>query len=205
MSEAFCARVLMVCTGNLYRSPLAEGLLRGQLAGLGQAVEVASAGTAAVPGTPLPPAAAAILRARGGDARGVVARRLTARMVEHADLVLGAATEHREAAVRLAPVWALPRAFTLLEFARLLLEEDAAGITDPAARVAALVRGAAARRGSTRGAGADDDVTDPHGSDPSVLRACAARIEESVQRIAWAVRCGARHGDRPVPRQAQAG
>jgi protein-tyrosine phosphatase len=204
MSEPFCARILVVCTGNLYRSPLAAGLLRGRLAGLGHAVEVTSAGTAAIPGTPLPPATAAILRARGGDPPALAARRLTARMVERADLVLGAATEHREAAVRLAPVRALPRTFTLLEFARLLREEDAAGIADPAVRVTGLVRGAAARRGSVRAAGADDDVTDPNGSDPSVLRACAARIEESVERIARAVRCDALHGDRPVPRHAQA-
>ncbi|MGL5888250.1 MAG: low molecular weight protein-tyrosine-phosphatase [Bacteroidia bacterium] len=40
-------RVLMVCLGNICRSPLAEGILRHQLtaAGLADAVEVDSAGT----------------------------------------------------------------------------------------------------------------------------------------------------------------
>jgi protein-tyrosine phosphatase len=85
----------------------------------------------------------------------------------------------------------LSRAFTLLEFSRLLREEDAAGIADPAGRLTALVRAAAARRGSVRAAGVEEDVADPAGTDPPELRACAARIEERVERIARAVLGGA--------------
>ncbi|MGP3966379.1 arsenate reductase/protein-tyrosine-phosphatase family protein [Streptomyces sp. 6N223] len=191
MSEPFRASVLMVCTGNLYRSPVAAGLLRQRLAGLRRAgIRVTSAGTAAVPGTPVPAAVAAALQSRGGDLAEPVTRRLTAELVERADLVLGASIEHREAAVRLAPVRALSRAFTLLEFARLLREEDAEGIADPAARLTALAGAAAARRGSVRVTGAADDVADPAGTDPSGLRACVARIEEPVRRIAHAVLSG---------------
>ncbi|WBB61990.1 low molecular weight phosphatase family protein [Streptomyces sp. WMMC500] len=196
----------MVCTGNLYRSPLAAGLLRQRLADPGRVpIGVTSAGTAADPGTPVPPAVTAILQSRGGDLAEPVARRLTTELVERADLVLGAAVEHREAAVRLAPARALCRAFTLREFALLLREEDAAGIADPAARLGALVRAAAARRGSVRVAGADEDVADPIGSDGSVLRACAARIEESVERIARAVLSGAGDGDRRLSGHSQSG
>lgn len=149
---------------------------------------MSSAGTEAVPGTPVAATAASLVVGRGVDPSGMVTRRLTARLVESADLVLGAATEHREAAVRLSPVRALSRAFTLREFARLVRAEDAAGLVDPAARFAALVEGAATRRGAVGAAGADDDVSDPLGASPAEARECVTRIEESVKRIAAAMR-----------------
>lgn len=133
------------------------------------------------------PAAAALLIGLGGDPHGALARRLTAALVDDSDLVLGAAAEHREAAVRLSPLWALQRAFTLREFARLLRPEDAAGATEPAERAAALVKGAAARRGAGGDRLDDDDVADPYGAPTQVAREAAARIAESVQRIATAV------------------
>lgn len=191
----------MVCTGNLYRSPLAECLLRERLAAARETIHVSSAGSEAVPGTPMAATAASLVAGRGGDPSGMVARRLTAGLVESSDLVLGAATEHREAAVRLSPVRALSRAFSLREFARLVRAEDAAGVVDPAARFAALVEGAAARRGSAPADAADDDVADPLGASPAELRECMTRIEESVERIATAVLAG----DRARPCVAESG
>ncbi|MFD9219690.1 low molecular weight phosphatase family protein [Streptomyces sp. NPDC060064] len=180
-------RVLTVCTANLYRSPVAECLLRQRLAALREAIHVSSAGTEAVPGAPMAAIAASMVAERGADPSGTVTRRLTAGLVDSADLVLGAATEHREAAVRLSPVRALSRAFSLREFARLVRAEDAAGATDPAARFAALVEGAAARRGAAGAGVADDDVSDPLGASPAAARECVTRIEESVERIAVAM------------------
>jgi protein-tyrosine phosphatase len=119
-------RVLVVCTGNLYRSPLAECLLRERLLEARQVIGLSSAGTRAVTGAPMPPKAASFLLECGADPSATCSRRLTKELVENSDLVLGAATEHREAAVRLSPVWALARAFTLCEFARLVRAEDAA-------------------------------------------------------------------------------
>ncbi|WP_127360614.1 arsenate reductase/protein-tyrosine-phosphatase family protein [Actinacidiphila soli] len=179
-------RVLMVCTGNLHRSPLAERLLTARLGSSREMFRVSSAGTVARVGTPMDPVAAALLAGLGGDPCGAVARRLTVDLVENADLVLGAATEHRDAAVRLSPVWALRRAFTLREFARLLRAEDADGVAGPADRAAELVRGAGARRGA-ESRGEDDDVADPYGAPEQVARSCARRIAESVERIAVAV------------------
>ncbi|MFF4348673.1 low molecular weight phosphatase family protein [Streptomyces sp. NPDC001530] len=179
-----------MCTGNLYRSPLAEYLLRQRLFEARHVIHLSSAGTGAIPGTPLAAAVASFLRERGADPSGTVSRRLTAEMVERSDLVLGAATEHREAAVRLAPVRTLTRAFTFREFARLVEAEDAAGLVDPAARFAALVQGAAARRGAVRAHAGGDDVDDPFGAHPQQVQECLVRIEEVVERIAAAVRVG---------------
>ncbi|MFE9773396.1 low molecular weight phosphatase family protein [Streptomyces sp. NPDC005931] len=181
--------MLFVCTGNIHRSPLAERLLTARLGSLAvptAGFEVSSAGTAARVGAPMDPVAATLLTELGGDPCGAPARKLTAALVERADLVLGAAVEHREAAVRLSPLWSLQRAFTLREFARLLRPEDATGAADPTERAAALVSGAAARRGAER-ARKDDDVIDPYGAPVRVAREAAARVAESVDRIAAAL------------------
>ncbi|MEU2909954.1 low molecular weight phosphatase family protein [Streptomyces massasporeus] len=183
-------RVLVVCTGNLYRSPLAECLLRHQLIEHRHAIHVSSAGTRAVAGVPAAAAVTSFLAGRGLRPRGVGSRRLTEDMVEEADLVLGAAREHREAAVRLSPVRALSRAFTFREFARLARSEDAAGTLDPAARFAALVQGAAARRGAVSARMGEVDVEDPLGAPPPQVRQCLVQIEEAVERIAALVRPG---------------
>ena len=72
--------VLMVCMGNICRSPMAEGVLRGKLdgAGLGRRVQVASAGTHGLHGgAPPDPRAVAAARQRGYDLSGVRSRRVT--------------------------------------------------------------------------------------------------------------------------------
>lgn len=62
-------RVLLVCLGNICRSPMAEGLLRTKLDALGLAdrVEVDSAGTSGHhAGEPADPRTVEVLRRRGG-------------------------------------------------------------------------------------------------------------------------------------------
>lgn len=76
--------VLVVCVGNICRSPMAMGLLGQSLPGF----IVRSAGLDAMPGTPVDPLAAALCADAGIDLSGHRAHRLTGRDVAGADLVL---------------------------------------------------------------------------------------------------------------------
>ncbi len=91
-------RVLLVCTGNVCRSPLAEGVLRKLLrdAGSHHGVIVESAGTAAMEGAHASSHSVDVAAASGIDIRGHAARQLTRRLVSRASLILTMQPEHGE-------------------------------------------------------------------------------------------------------------
>jgi protein-tyrosine-phosphatase len=90
--------ILIVCTGNSCRSPMAEGLLRAALARAGLADwTVGSAGTWTTDGRPATAEAIAVLASRGIDIRAHRSRRLTEELLRAADLVLCATQSHAEA------------------------------------------------------------------------------------------------------------
>lgn len=94
-------RVLMVCVGNICRSPTAEIILRHRLQG--RPVQVASAGLAALSGQGIDPAAQEQLLRHGLPADGHVARQLDAGMLAAADLILVMEKSHVDAIDRMAP------------------------------------------------------------------------------------------------------
>jgi protein-tyrosine phosphatase len=77
-------RVLMVCTGNICRSPMAEALWRARVPGS----EVASAGIAALVGHPADELAQALMHERGLDVAGHRAQQLTPELLSRHELVL---------------------------------------------------------------------------------------------------------------------
>ena len=88
--------ILLVCTGNTCRSPLAEALLRTKLAERGVGgVEVGSAGTGAWDGAPASEGAYLVALEHGLDLSAHRARLLTRELVATADLVLTMARHHR--------------------------------------------------------------------------------------------------------------
>ncbi|MFG2824443.1 low molecular weight phosphatase family protein [Kitasatospora sp. NPDC048365] len=176
--------VLFVCTGNLYRSTIAERLLAVRLGEQAGGFRIGSAGTQARPGAPMSPRAAAVIRELGGEAGEFESRRLTAELVASADLVLGLAREHREAAVRLRPT-ALRRCFSLEEFVRLGggPHEDG-GLHADGGAPGAVSRAAAQRGRAPAVAPGADDIEDPDGRSAEFLRSTAARIDRALQRVA---------------------
>ncbi|HEX8498686.1 MAG TPA: hypothetical protein VF661_15925 [Actinomycetales bacterium] len=171
-------RLLVVCTGNVCRSPLAMLLLQREL---GAGWQVSSAGTRALSGEPMTDRGAAEARKLGLDPSGFVARQLDPSMVAAADLVVTATLDHRSQVVA-SHVPALRYTFTLLELARLLappLPDLPAPARD---RAQAIARLGVARRGQ---AGAPvpgaDDVLDPMGG-PTRRYVEASRLIEPASR-----------------------
>jgi protein-tyrosine-phosphatase len=88
--------VLLVCTGNICRSPLAEALLKREL-GLRSAdgVKVSSAGTGAWEGAPASEGAYLVALEHGLDLSDHRAQLLTREVVSSSDLILTMARHHR--------------------------------------------------------------------------------------------------------------
>jgi protein-tyrosine phosphatase len=82
-------RVLMVCTGNICRSPMAEALLAQRFRDRGVSSGVVeSAGIAALVGYPADPLALDLMGARGLDLANHRARQLTPELVRSFELIL---------------------------------------------------------------------------------------------------------------------
>ena len=172
--------ILVVCTGNVCRSPMAEGFLRSALASrLGDAAPaVSSAGTAGWEGARAMDESILAAEERGVDIGTHLARVVSPAMVEDADLVLCMASDHREAIVR---TWPGQRAktFTITELVRLLEASPADGSIP--ARVAAA---AAARNGSAHD---DGDIRDPLGDPIDGYREIAEELQDLSDRLAVAL------------------
>lgn len=172
--------LLFVCTGNICRSPTAELLAAARLPR--EHFRVHSAGTYGLEGYAIEPGAARELSALGIDSAAFRARRITGQLVRDADLVLTATREHRGAVVTLEPR-ALPRTFTMREFARLLDHVEPPGGDDPAERARALVAAvAAARSRHPARRPADDDVADPYGRGAAAYARAIEDITEALRR-----------------------
>ena len=172
-------RVLVVCTGNICRSPFIERMLQVSVPG---SMVVSSAGTEAVVGEPIDPVAAGLLRRHGADPEGFVARQLTAEMVAEADLVLTATRAHRAAVASLRPR-ALGYGFVLGDFSDLAVGADVH--TDGDTRlvhaagswVAQVARVVADRRGMVAPRKAEEvDIVDPYGRKEQVFNAMARQV-----------------------------
>lgn len=83
--------VLVVCIGNICRSPMGEALIAAALPQL----EVASAGVGALVGQPADPLARQLMAERGLDIESHRARQLTNLMCQQADLILVMDEEQR--------------------------------------------------------------------------------------------------------------
>jgi protein-tyrosine phosphatase len=179
--------VMVVCTGNICRSPFAAQLLADRLERAGVDATVWSAGTHAMVGHPMPAEAAALSRRAGLDPDAHRGDQLTPTMVDLADLILTASREHRAAVVKMLPR-ASRRTFTLREFARLaeyVVADHAslgAGAPAVAADPVALVEEVASSRGLAMPPARpeDDDIVDPYRRSPQVYAEAERLITQAV-------------------------
>jgi glycine hydroxymethyltransferase len=106
--------VLFVCTGNICRSPIAEGLFR-RLLGNRKEIEVASAGVHAVHGQPPSLYAVQVCEEEGVDISGLRSQPLTAALIDRATHIFAMTGAHLETIQMLFPQGA-EKSFLLREF-----------------------------------------------------------------------------------------
>lgn len=87
-------RILVLCTGNICRSPIAERLLQQHLNPRGR--QVRSAGTAALVGHAAESTAIEVARTRGVDLTAHRARQATAAVLAEANLILVMDRSHQQ-------------------------------------------------------------------------------------------------------------
>jgi len=187
--------VLVVCTGNVCRSPAAELLLAAAL-GPHSRVRVRSAGTNAPVGVPADDHVRRLLASVGIDGGNHRSRQVTERDAERSDLILTLTRDQRSRIARLTPS-ALRRIFILREFAQYAAAVPVAELwasaarPSPDARLAALVELAPRFRRPS----AAPDIDDPFGAGEDVHRRVFSEIAQAIDTIAAAVHADPEHID----------
>jgi protein-tyrosine phosphatase len=186
--------ILLVCTANQCRSPLAAAALRTRLVQRDPAVIVESAGLGpdGFPATPPTVDAAAIL---GLDLSTHRSRRVDASLVGQAELVVGMERRHVREVVVLDPP-SFPRAFTLKELVR---RGSEVGSRAPEESLAAWLERLNTGRRPTDllGSSRDDDIADPTVDPLADYDVTAREVDDLVRRfveLAFPPRGGAEPG-----------
>ncbi|MFQ3671741.1 MAG: ribose 5-phosphate isomerase B, partial [Verrucomicrobiia bacterium] len=115
MPSSSIKRVLFVCTGNICRSPMAEGLFRQAALDRNLPIEALSAGIGAVGGQPPSTHAVQAMRDLGIDISSLRSKFLTQDLVDQADRILVMTYSHLDSVLMLYPS-AAEKTFLLREF-----------------------------------------------------------------------------------------
>jgi len=173
-------RVLFVCTGNIYRSPMAEAFCRSAIEERGLDFTTGSAGT--LEGD-RPIAQIALSQIEQADPQMAAHRStlLSAQDIRSADLIIGMARAHvREVVVLVPDAW--NRTFTLKELVR---RGERIGPRQPGQTLADWL--AAVDTGRSRsdllGDSVLDDIEDPVGGSTSLVRIVAREIRSAVRAL----------------------
>jgi len=172
---------IVVCTGNQFRSPIVEGLMRASTMGL--PLRVTSVGTRDLGAAPALPEAVRLASEFGVDLTAHRARSLRGFDLSQADLVIGFQLEHVAAAVVEANA-NYERTFTILELILLLEEVDVPDERDPVTRARAAIESAHKRRPPAAAPLPPNvQIRDPVGSRPSVYRETADHLRTATRQL----------------------
>jgi protein-tyrosine-phosphatase len=175
-------RILIVCTGNLCRSPMASAVLQRVLSEKGcTGIEVVSAGTWAVEGDHAAAEACAVVAERGMDLTSHRSRPLVMDELRRADLVIAMTSVHLREIQSLDPV-AAGKTLLLKELAELSFGEPPDG--DQQSRLRSVL---AATRPEWRRA---LDLDDPMGLPRASYERCLSEIERALESLATALSPG---------------
>lgn len=184
--------ILMICTGNICRSPLAEQLLQNQLRDIPE-INISSAGTRAMVGEQMFDATQEIARSYGLDStESHRARQMSEALLESSDLILTMTRDHRRAVVEMSPR-VTRRVFTVREFARLAqvtTDEVLAAETNPAGaapgeKLRAAVKAVTLGRSVAPQVAdqTEDDVVDPYRQSSDVHRTSAQQLVPAIDTV----------------------
>jgi protein-tyrosine phosphatase len=176
------AGIVVLCTANVCRSPMAAALLARRLAALGVTVPVRSAGMISS-GDPPHPEVISVMASYGIEIASHRSRVVCAADLASASLVLAMARDNlRHAAITEPGAW--PRAFTLKELVR---RGEQIGPRPPGEPLSGwLSRVHAGReRTSLLGDSLDDDVADPAGGPLRAYADTAGLLDRLVKEAGW--------------------
>jgi protein-tyrosine-phosphatase len=172
--------VVVVCTGNQFRSPIVEGLMRASTTRL--PLRVTSVGTKDLDAVPAMPEAVDLASEFGIDLTAHRSRSLAGLDLSGADLVIGFEQAHIAAAVVEAGA-AYERTFTILELISLLDEAPLVRADDPVERARAAVEEAHRMRRAGATLPVDAQIGDPVELGPSVYRETADRLRQVTRQL----------------------
>jgi protein-tyrosine-phosphatase len=179
-NEANAFRLLVICTANRFRSPVAEAFLRE--GGDDVPLKVSSLGlTAREPRPPIEGAIAEVA-ALGVDISEHWSRPLRGENLAETDLVLGFESIHVAEAVVEAGA-PRERAFTILEFVRLGERLQPPLILDPVERARRMVTAAHTQRFTAPAVDPTLEFPDPLAGPESAYPSVVARIQELSDRV----------------------
>ncbi len=147
-------KILVVCTGNTCRSPMAEALTRAYFSGKNTKPEVGSAGLYALEGQPASRYALEAVKKFGTDLTGHRAKKVTSEMIERAQLVLSMTVGQKNNLIQMFP-GVQDKVYTLKEFAYIGVKNIEVQLLD---------------------------IPDPFGMSPDAYDNCCRDIHSAVQK-----------------------